>query len=162
MWNGVSIWPWFVFSQSPVMLHISLYVYWPYVLPFCEISVHVHISIGSIGPIILIKMFVVRGTWMTHLVEHLTLDFSSGHGRGVLGLSPTEWGSMTKRESSGRFPPSLLLSYCPSPHSLSLIWIYILVLISVSCVYYKYLLPVHNLFFKPCPGCLLKNKNSLF
>ena len=29
------------------------------------------------------------GTWMAHLVEHPTFDFSSGHDLRVVGLSPT-------------------------------------------------------------------------
>ena len=32
---------------------------------------------------------VTRGTWVPHLVEHLTLDFGSGRDVRVLGPSPT-------------------------------------------------------------------------
>ena len=37
------------------------------------------------------------GAWMAHLVEHLPLDFSSGHGLRVLGSNPSS-GSTLSRE----------------------------------------------------------------
>jgi len=34
------------------------------------------------------KMVAARGAWVVQLVNHLTLDFGSGHGLRVVGLSP--------------------------------------------------------------------------
>ena len=37
---------------------------------------------------IIFKEEIKRGTWVAQLVEHLTLDFSSGHDFKVMKLSP--------------------------------------------------------------------------
>ena len=43
------------------------------------------------------KNMFCRGAWVAQLVDHLTLDFDSGHDPRVVGLSPT-LGSMPSVE----------------------------------------------------------------
>ena len=51
-----------------------------------------------------------RSAWVALLVEHLTLDFSPGHDRRIVGLSP-ELGSMLSMQSAwGSLSLPLLLS----------------------------------------------------
>ena len=69
---------------------------------------------------IFLKMRELRGTWVAQSVEHLTLDFGSGHDPrvvGFLGLSSAS-GSMLSMDPCLRFslsPPCL-----SSAHALSL------------------------------------------
>ena len=54
------------------------------------------------------------GTWVAHLVEHLTLDFSSGHDPRVVGSSPLSGSKWSTKPASDSLSPS-----APLPQMLS-------------------------------------------
>ena len=73
------------------------------------------------------KMSNTQGTWVTQLVKHLTLGFSSGHDLWVLGWSPKS-GTVLSMESVCPFTP-----FCPMHFHMELmklvLLLYILVLL---------------------------------
>ena len=52
---------------------------------------------------------VLRGAWVAQSVEHLTLNFGSGHDRWVVGESPKAGSMLTVQSLLGILSPSLSL-----------------------------------------------------